>query len=309
MYFGSMEEAYEAMSQREFGKVYHVDGTNGSDSNDGLSWDKAFVSIQAAVDATTDLAGDVIRIAPGQYSENVLIKDKNRVSLIGVPIANKETRIRASGATTKRPFTPVGQSAVLGCCIVVLSTCVQIANLTLDASGNYVGIYVGDGTRINAGYNEDTNGSWIHDNFFKYGTWGIALDGCSEDHKIENNILYRCSSGGMHIAPGSNRTVQRVYVLNNTFAADETGYGVYMYNSASVRTCHFRGNAFLDGVKSDGTSCAFTKPLLTQGAGIHTIVGNYFACTQEGTQVATDFSCGNYFGGTGATTIKAVDET
>lgn len=297
--------------QMTTGKIFYVDDISGSDSNSGRYQFAPKLTIQSAVDASVDARGDIIFIGPGVYNENVLIKDKSRLSLIGVPIASKETRIRASAGTTKYPFTPVGEAAVLGCCIVVLSTCVQIANLCLDASGHYVGIYVGDGTRISSSYNEDTNGVWIHDNWFKYGDWGITLDGCSEDHKIEKNMIYRQQYGGIYIAPGSNRTVQRVYITENTIFAGDTGcYGVYLYNSASVRTCHIARNTFMDGVDASANAKAFTKPILSQGAGLHTIVGNWFACATEPQAVATDYSAGNFFGTTSVTTtVPCVDET
>jgi hypothetical protein len=51
-----------------FGTMYYVDGTNGSDSNNGKSPSKAFATIAAAISASTASKGDEITIAPGTYT-------------------------------------------------------------------------------------------------------------------------------------------------------------------------------------------------------------------------------------------------
>lgn len=54
---------------------YFVDVTNGDDSYDGLTWDKAFETIQAAMDAAAALGvrGRAhINVAPGEYEEDVV---------------------------------------------------------------------------------------------------------------------------------------------------------------------------------------------------------------------------------------------
>lgn len=61
--------------------TYYVDGTNGDDTWDGLSWGSAKATIQEAVD-TSDNWGKIY-IAAGTYVENVVI-DKNNIKVIGV---------------------------------------------------------------------------------------------------------------------------------------------------------------------------------------------------------------------------------
>lgn len=87
------------------GAVLHVNGSNGSDSNEGRSWDDAKATIQAAVDAAA--AGDRILIAPGDYVEAVTIT-KDNLTLIGVggrgsvsvaPTASNATGILIDGTT------------------------------------------------------------------------------------------------------------------------------------------------------------------------------------------------------------------
>ena len=62
------------------GSTYFVDGTNGSDTNDGLSWERSFATIGEAL--TTASAGDKIYIASGSYDESVTVATAN-LTLIG----------------------------------------------------------------------------------------------------------------------------------------------------------------------------------------------------------------------------------
>jgi len=68
------------------GDEYYVDGTHGSDANDGSEWSKAWKTIQHAITyqiAHTSGLGDVIYVAPGNYAES-LTGDLTRCSIIGV---------------------------------------------------------------------------------------------------------------------------------------------------------------------------------------------------------------------------------
>ena len=70
-----------------FGKIWFVDGTNGSDANHGTTTEQPFKTIQKAITtqiANTSGLGDIIYIAPGSYAEN-LTGDLTRVALIGCP--------------------------------------------------------------------------------------------------------------------------------------------------------------------------------------------------------------------------------
>ena len=69
-----------------FGTTYFVDGTNGSDSNNGKEITKAFATIQKAIDiqtADTTGLGDTIYVMPGVYAEG-LTGTLTKVSLIAV---------------------------------------------------------------------------------------------------------------------------------------------------------------------------------------------------------------------------------
>ena len=57
--------------------IFHVDGTNGSDYNSGLSKDDAFRTIQRAVNGDNGaINGDIVMVWPGVYQEEVTFNSK-----------------------------------------------------------------------------------------------------------------------------------------------------------------------------------------------------------------------------------------
>ena len=60
--------------------VFHVDGSNGSDSNTGLSRSDAFATIQWAVDFDWVIDDDIVMVWPGIYQEEVTF-DRKRITL------------------------------------------------------------------------------------------------------------------------------------------------------------------------------------------------------------------------------------
>jgi hypothetical protein len=61
-----------------FAKVFFVDGTNGSDTSDGRSPDRAVATIAQAIALSTSGAGDHIVIAPGTYTVTAAVVPKAR---------------------------------------------------------------------------------------------------------------------------------------------------------------------------------------------------------------------------------------
>jgi len=64
------------------GRYWYVDAENGSDRNGGASPRRALATLQAAIDRATNGAGDVIRVFPGSYPENVVVTGKNYLSIV-----------------------------------------------------------------------------------------------------------------------------------------------------------------------------------------------------------------------------------
>ena len=275
------------------GLELHVDQSSGDDNYTGLDWDHPLATIQAAVDKCGDGVGDTIYVAPGKYTENVLIADHASIKIIA-PFEGWETRIRMSDATTKYPFTPVGGSATAcpGCGFNVLSRSVEIAGFILDGGGGYGGIYIGDGYRIDTGYDENSASAFIHDCYFRgggEGLYGIVCDGASDDVRIENNRFRLQTLESILLDPGGSRTTQNPIIYRNFFEQTASGkYAIDMYNSNTTVGAIVRENFFSDKTGVNGYSCRF------QGTGVHHFVGNYDCSNGGATGSATDYMCGNF---------------
>jgi parallel beta-helix repeat protein len=68
--YGGTSQASKGMSHL----VYHVDGINGNDSNNGLSRAKALATIRKAITIARD--GDIIMVWPGVYEEEITFNRK-----------------------------------------------------------------------------------------------------------------------------------------------------------------------------------------------------------------------------------------
>jgi hypothetical protein len=153
-----------------------------------------YATIQAAVDAAS--FGDSIRIAPGDYYEQIVIADKGNLTLAGEP----GSAIHAfSGMIPKGPSVGWDNTAGLNAITVLLAARSQVvlANLTFDGAG------LGD-----------TYPNWL---------WGIIFGGCNA--RIENCTIQgfqgalltdtRGISVNNHLSHGT--PVVNVSVLNSTF--------------------------------------------------------------------------------------------
>ena len=283
------------------GKYWFVDG-NKSGAGSGTTWEDAFTTIQAAVDVAS--GNDVILVAPiesdGSYAENVLVGGTSAkeyanmgLRIIGVGNVVKNVRIRASSATTKRPFSNLAGTSVLGSCMSILCAGVEVSGFCFDASGNYNGLYIGDGYRINTGYGYDSMQCRVHDCTFKYGISGITYDGASSDQMCHDNYFYKQSDVGVYIDEGGVQHSQRVHVYNNFFNGPED-YGVVIYNHAQCKDHIIACNVFKDQL-TDTTE--MTNPVICANATpTNAVVGNWCACDNDCSVGTKSFSSGNYDG-------------
>lgn len=70
-------------------EVLWVDGTNGNDSNDGKAPDRAYKTIQAALDDTS--AYDTVAVFPGTYDEHLDIDTTANTTLLGLGDTPRQT--------------------------------------------------------------------------------------------------------------------------------------------------------------------------------------------------------------------------
>lgn len=93
---------------RPYGALdYYVDGTDGSDSNSGKSWEGAFATIQAAVTAQiadTNSKGDVIWVAPGTYAESIT-GNLSKVQIIGTDCGSGNSHAVSIRPTASYSYT------------------------------------------------------------------------------------------------------------------------------------------------------------------------------------------------------------
>jgi hypothetical protein len=277
------------------GTRFFVDGLNGADTNDGLSWDTAFKTIQKGVDSTGNGRGDVIFVAPmasAKYTENVVIYQHQSIKIIA-PWGPWTTRMRPSDAVTKYAFTPPSGTACNGAAFIVLSRDVEICGFNIDTGGGYAGIYVGDGTAVTGlGYtNQNSAGCFFHDNEFQSGNdgyYGVVCQGCSDNVRIEGNVFNWLTKAGVYLCCGGARTNQRTLIKSNQFLGC-MDYGVLLTNDVHYNTCVL-GNVFFD--RLPGTT-AMTYSCKFGGAYGNVFAGNHDATLNGALGASTDYMSGN----------------
>lgn len=122
------------------GATYHVDGAGGNNSNDGLTQETAFRTIQYGIDKAQDC--DTVLVWPGIYNESLYFIDK----AITVKSAADAAILEASGLYGVSFYTSEAQNSVLAnfvirnsdTAILVSTGTPTISNITLV--DNYLGI-------------------------------------------------------------------------------------------------------------------------------------------------------------------------
>ena len=144
--------AYYDMGAYEFCGPYHyyVDAAHGSDANNGATAQKAFATIQKAIDAAQE--GYTVFVLPGLYQEEIDFKGKAITvsGLHGAPTIEAPHGYGASFYSTEKS-TSILQNFVIRNCdtgVFVAGSAPTIRNVTL--SGNRFGIaaYAGANPRI-----------------------------------------------------------------------------------------------------------------------------------------------------------------
>jgi hypothetical protein len=270
------------------GTVYHVSKT-GEDKTVagwGTSWDKAFLTIQAALNVCA--AHDTVMVAPGDYGEDLVTRDATDgrnygVRLIGMRIGRSMPRIY--------PATPLTKSALW----------IRTRGFTLSGFKISCGTGVAAGVSVTYQYDRDeTTGVFsfnaasanlgyeatIEDCFFAAKTpgttcGGLDLCGSSFDVTVRN-----CLFQHLHIAGNTARAiysggaafniVERCFFIGNTFV--ECDKYIDFASAGGSRGCVIQGNHFMATSSVVAYNC---KPKINlAGAGIGNLVqGNFMGGT------------------------------
>lgn len=198
------------------GVAYYVEGVNGLDTNDGLSWAKAVKTIQKAIDlnnATVDWGAtpkkwNVIYVAPahdyGEYDENLTFP--YYCYIVGLGIRGTDTMVAVSPA-----LGSAFHGTMLGCALINLKLAVKEAgNSVLD-----IGI---------------CNSSLIKDCMFSVDATVANTIGIDTETSTHLEVAH-CSfeSGfqnfayGMYFRGGLNKFLHNARIHDNVIFADNTG--------------------------------------------------------------------------------------
>ena len=299
------------------GRLYFVDGTNGSDTYTGLSgWGDAFATIQPAVTAAS--AGDTILIAPKlivgtntdptDYAETIIIPvTKPGLSLIGVG------RGRTQGGL---PQVKMGSGTTA--LLTIRAPGCHIKNLgfngikSADSTQTLVGILLDDdnstktawGTTIDNCHFKNCAGSTGSTNAATGGAITWSANGCAWQVLIRDCRFYK--NVGDIVLIGTSQTVPQDVVIEDCIfsgPAANVDCNIYAggsgFNGLSVRRCQFQQQPAI----GSGTNHRYIV-LATGTVGI--IDGCTFACqtnTTGGTKISFKSN------GTGATIPTTVHIT
>lgn len=270
------------------GTVYHVskEGEDKTIANWGTSWDKAFLTIQAALNVCE--AHDTVLVAPGDYGEDLTTRTATDgrnygVRLIGMRVGRSMPRLYAATPALKsalwirtRGFTLSGFKISCGTAVAAGVT----VSYQYDRNET-TGVFTFNAASANLAY-ETT----IEDCFFAAKTpgttfGGLDLCGSSFDVTVKN-----CLFQHLHIAGDTCRAiysggaafniVERCFFIDNTFV--ECDKYIDFSAAGGSRGCVIRGNHFMATSSVLGYNC---KPKINlAGAGIGNLVtGNYMGGT------------------------------
>jgi len=268
------------------GKVYYVDGTNGSDLYNGTSWATAKATIQAAVTAAD--AYGIVYVAPkamvagstdpNSYTENVIIPATHEcLSIIGV---GNRTQ---GGLPQMKPAGTVASAAITvrapGCKILGMGV---NGNATAGTPLN-VGVLLDDDAATKTAFGTEiafchfkncagstptdasTGGAITFNNTGAGGAWQVW---------IHDNNFYKCYCD-VCAMPGVT-TLQDIIIENNVMSgpAASVNCNLYLIGSAGINGLVLNNNMF------PCTPSAGSTPLVIKATGcIGIMCNNTFATT------------------------------
>lgn len=235
-------------------KIY-VDDVNGSDLNDGKSWETAFKTIMKGLNtaryipSTTTIDTDRSRhkfvyVAPGQYNERILFSGYN-IHLIGCgPRSNGDYGVvvnydDAIASTAVFGFTGAG---------------LEVAGICFNGAHAIPLMLLGSSPDV-------ADACWIHDCWFKGDnskTVTIGISAYCKNSLIENNIINGCIAG---INVAASAWFYNTIVVNNKIT--NVTNGIAIANGATPGESMIDSN-FVIGSSSSIVNSQATDVIITK---------------------------------------------
>lgn len=243
--------AIENTRQPENGSTYYV-RTNGSDSNNGLSWSKAFKTLTYALQQAKNNGVKNIWIAAGTYKEGQTVNMVAGVNVYGGfkaygnpgkregerDISNLKSEYQTILDGESKKYRVVYGSGIT---IATMWEGLTMQNGLLSSNGLGAGAYLdGNGiTMKNCLVRKNT----VYANDFDHGGGGLYMKGCVVENSIIRNNMVRCSpkgSGAGVFMTGA--TLINSLIVENHTDKDHPGTNIL-------------GSALYIGTKSDIYDC------------------------------------------------------
>lgn len=220
--------------------IVRVDGTNGSDANDGSDWTLAKKTIQSAIDLATAVGGEVW-VKAGIYNERITLKPDAFLygGFAGAELARDErdpaaNRTIVDGGNNGSVVTAlvgynthgidgftIRNGSNSGIYIATCSPTVSNNNIVGNTSTAYP---IGGGGIYCSGSHSLITRNTFKGNSGSYGSGGITSNGSNPI--ISNNVFMANSGGAIYSSYGN------VTIVNNTIAGC-SGAGIYSKNSTA----------------------------------------------------------------------------
>ncbi len=218
---------------------YTVEGRSyiGSDGNDGLSPERAFLTLDYAVGQCTANVGDVIVLLPGAHSYTATVAvDVAGITITGIPRATT-TGNSTRGATALRHVTTITSTANI---LTVSVANVEIAYLHFIPAAALAGIVISNTAAVAVNVHDVTfNMTTAADT----ATFGISATAVADQFRLSNFHAYVSDNQGplVRTAAGFTNSIieNGTVVLDGTTAWDDVIEITTGTDQLVIRDCDF----------------------------------------------------------------------
>jgi hypothetical protein len=261
------------------GSVFWVDPVGGDDGNTGLEPTAAFATLQAAIDACTDDAHDVIVRMPGKESLTAAITfDKQGITVVSSSFAQNANQTEVGAYMYPDDTYTTGPAAIVTkpCTLIGLEI---IGRNTSHTKGDTCALngsclsFAGEGGGYTGGFCHIKNCRFVDWFGIPYGivisgAGYITIEGCYFEH-FDSGILFESSTSGL---PGANQV--KGCIFDNCATGIE--HGVSPVGSTVPLQTVYKENVFMnytDAIDFNQGSSGVCDVL---------VAGNYFETATDG---------------------------